>query len=63
MLDILERITRGEGSEEDLLKLERLAVEIQDGSLCNLGKTAPNPVLTTLRFFRDEYLAHINEQR
>jgi len=63
MLDILERITKGEGSEADLLDLERLAIEIQDGSLCNLGKTAPNPVLTTLRFFRDEYLAHINEQR
>ena len=63
MLDILERITRGEGREEDLADLERLAVEIQDGSLCNLGKTAPNPVLTTLRFFRDEYQAHIREQR
>jgi NADH-quinone oxidoreductase subunit F len=63
MLDILERITRGEGREEDLDALERLAVEIQDGSLCNLGKTAPNPVLTTLRFFRDEYEAHIKKQR
>jgi NADH-quinone oxidoreductase subunit F len=63
MLDILERITRGEGREEDLEDLERLAFEIQDGSLCNLGKTAPNPVLTTLRFFRDEYEAHIKEQR
>jgi len=63
MLDILERITRGEGREEDLENLERLASEIKDGSLCNLGKTAPNPVLTTLRFFRDEYLAHINERR
>jgi NADH-quinone oxidoreductase subunit F len=63
MLDIMEGITRGEGREEDLEDLERLAAEIQDGSLCNLGKTAPNPVLTTLRFFRDEYLAHIREQR
>jgi NADH-quinone oxidoreductase subunit F len=63
MLDILERITRGEGRDEDLADLERLASEIQDGSLCNLGKTAPNPVLTTLRFFRDEYEAHIREQR
>jgi NADH-quinone oxidoreductase subunit F len=62
MLDILERMTRGEGREEDLEELERLASEIKDGSLCNLGKTAPNPVLTTLRFFRDEYLAHINRQ-
>jgi NADH-quinone oxidoreductase subunit F len=62
MLDILERITRGEGREEDIENLDRLASEIQDGSLCNLGKTAPNPVLTTLRFFRDEYLAHIRRQ-
>ena len=63
MLHILERITRGEGRGEDLDELERLALDIQDGSLCNLGKTAPNPVLTTLRFFRDEYEAHIKEQR
>jgi NADH-quinone oxidoreductase subunit F len=63
MLNILEQITRGEGREEDLEILERLASEIKDGSLCNLGKTAPNPVLTTLRFFRDEYLAHIKERR
>ena len=63
MLDILDRITIGQGREEDLPALEQLAAEIQDGSLCNLGKTAPNPVLTTLRFFRDEYLDHIREQR
>ncbi len=63
MLDILEQITRGEGREEDLDTLEWLASEIKAGSLCNLGKTAPNPILTTLRFFRDEYLAHIRERR
>lgn len=60
MLIILERITRGEGRVEDLELLEELAENVGRGSLCNLGKTAPNPTLTTLRYFRDEYLAHIN---
>jgi NADH-quinone oxidoreductase subunit F len=63
MLDILERITRGEGRPEDLDRLEELGQDITRGSLCNLGKTAPNPVLTTLRFFREEYEAHIHEKR
>jgi NADH-quinone oxidoreductase subunit F len=63
MLDILERITRGEGTLEDLDRLETLGEDIKAGSLCNLGKTAPNPVLTTLSFFRDEYEAHIREKR
>ena len=63
MLEILERITNGEGKEEDLDKLEDLAKKIQENSLCALGKTAPNPVLTTLKYFRDEYLAHIREKR
>ncbi len=49
----------GEATEEDLQKLERLAYQVKAGSLCGLGQTAPNPVLTTLRYFRDEYLAHI----
>jgi NADH-quinone oxidoreductase subunit F len=62
MLDILEKIVRGQGSLEDIERLEELAAEIRDGSLCNLGKTAPNPVLTTLRFFREEYEEHINEK-
>jgi NADH-quinone oxidoreductase subunit F len=62
MLDLLVKITEGQGEESDLAKLEELAEDIKQGSLCNLGKTAPNPVLTTLRFFRDEYLAHINNQ-
>ncbi|UMZ74143.1 NADH-ubiquinone oxidoreductase-F iron-sulfur binding region domain-containing protein [Natranaerofaba carboxydovora] len=61
MLDILTDITKGEGTLESLELLEELAVDIKDGSLCNLGKTAPNPVLTTLRYFKDEYLAHIND--
>jgi NADH-quinone oxidoreductase subunit F len=63
MLDILERIVTGEGRPEDLDLLDTLAGEVRDGSLCNLGRTAPNPVLTTLRYFRDEYEAHIHEKR
>ncbi len=63
LVDILTRITRGQGEEKDLEKLEDLAQTIQAGSLCGLGQTAPNPVLTTLRYFRDEYEAHIKERR
>lgn len=63
MLDILTGITRGEGDSDTLNLLEELAEDIGDGSLCNLGRTAPNPVLTTLRYFRDEYKAHIEEGR
>jgi len=59
MLDILDRISCGEGKVEDLDELEQLAVHIQEASLCGLGQSAPNPVLTTLRYFRDEYLEHI----
>jgi len=59
MLDILERICAGEGHADDLGALEELAAKVQRGSLCGLGKTAPNPVLTTLRYFRDEYEAHL----
>lgn len=60
MLTILERICNGEGKMEDLETLEILAPKIIKGSLCGLGKTAPNPVLTSLKYFRDEYIAHIN---
>lgn len=63
MLEILERIAEGKGTMEDLDKLEVLAVNIKDTSLCGLGQTAPNPVLSTLRYFRDEYEAHVNEKR
>ncbi len=63
MLEILTRITEGKGQMEDIDKLEELAVNIIKGSLCGLGQTAPNPVLTTLRYFRDEYIAHIQEKR
>jgi NADH:ubiquinone oxidoreductase subunit F (NADH-binding)/(2Fe-2S) ferredoxin/Pyruvate/2-oxoacid:ferredoxin oxidoreductase delta subunit len=62
MLEILERITRGEGRDEDLDTLETLAVNVKKGSLCGLGQTAPNPVLTTLRYFRHEYEAHIRDR-
>ncbi|MDA3817543.1 MAG: NAD(P)H-dependent oxidoreductase subunit E [Prolixibacteraceae bacterium] len=60
MLDIMNRIVEGNGKPADLGELEYLAKWIEKGSLCNLGKTAPNPVLTTLKYFRDEYEAHIN---
>jgi len=63
MLDILEQIKAGQGTLEDLERLVILAQIVKDGSLCGLGQTAPNPVLTTLRYFRNEYLAHITEQR
>ncbi len=59
MLDILERLCRGEGRAEDLADLEALARATRDASICGLGRTAPNPVLTTLRYFRDEYEAHL----
>ncbi len=62
MLDILERIKSGQGEEEDLDRLAELAVTIRNASLCGLGQTAPNPVLTTLRYFRDEYEAHIRDK-
>lgn len=62
LLSILEKIVRGEGSEADLEELERLGRMIQATALCGLGQTAPNPVLSTLRYFRDEYLAHIRDK-
>lgn len=62
MLDILERITRGEGQDGDIDKLQQLAETVRDGSLCALGGTAPNPVLTTIRYFRDEYEGHIKKK-
>ncbi len=60
MLDILENITKGKGKKGDIEELEHLAGWTKKGSLCGLGKTAPNPVLSTLKYFRDEYEAHIN---
>jgi NADH-quinone oxidoreductase subunit F len=63
MVEILERITEGEGTPEDLLALRTLGDTIKRGALCGLGQTAPNPVLTTLRYFRNEYLEHIKDHR
>ncbi len=63
MLEILERITAGEGKENDIELLEELAQKIKNSSLCGLGQTAPNPVLTTIKYFREEYEAHIHEKR
>ena len=62
MLEILTRITEGNGEMDDIDKLEELAKFVQGNSLCGLGQTAPNPVLSTLRFFRDEYVAHIKDK-
>ena len=62
MLEVLERITRGEGQIEDIATLEQLSVQIKEASLCGLGQTAPNPVQTTLKYYRHEYEAHIKEQ-
>ncbi len=63
LLELLERITRGEGKLEDLDEMEELCNYIKANSLCGLGQTAPNPVLSTLRFFRDEYVAHIVDKK
>jgi NADH:ubiquinone oxidoreductase subunit F (NADH-binding)/(2Fe-2S) ferredoxin/NAD-dependent dihydropyrimidine dehydrogenase PreA subunit len=63
MLRILEKIVAGKGEMSDIDLLEDLAVAVKDGSLCGLGKTAPNPVLSTLKYFKDEYLAHIKDKK
>jgi NADH:ubiquinone oxidoreductase subunit F (NADH-binding)/NAD-dependent dihydropyrimidine dehydrogenase PreA subunit len=63
LLDILRRLTKGEGRDGDIEQLEFLSRAVKQGSLCGLGKTAPNPILTSLAYFRDEYAAHIEEGR
>jgi Na+-translocating ferredoxin:NAD+ oxidoreductase RNF subunit RnfB len=63
MHEILNRITEGKGTMEDIDRLEELANMIKDSSLCGLGQTAPNPVLSTLEHFRDEYVAHVVDQK
>ena len=63
MLDMLQKICAGKGEPKDIELLQTLGQQIKAGSLCGLGQTAPNPVLTTLRYFKDEYEAHINEKR
>jgi len=63
LLDILSRITKGEGSREDLSCLKDLSRAVSEGSLCGLGRTAPNPVMTSLKYFEDEYLAHVDHKK
>ena len=63
MYEILDKITKGQGTLEDLDKLEELAYYIKENALCGLGQTAPNPVLSTLRYFRDEYVAHVVDKK
>jgi NADH:ubiquinone oxidoreductase subunit F (NADH-binding) len=62
MLRILDKIKSGNGEEGDIEKLQEIAITVKEGSLCGLGQTAPNPVLTTIRYFRDEYEAHIRDK-
>lgn len=62
MLQLLEKIVSGQGKPSDIDLLEEVAVAVRDGSLCGLGKTAPNPVLSTLKYFRDEYMAHVTDK-
>ncbi len=63
LLEILEKITSGNGTMEDIDRLEELSEYIKSASLCGLGQTAPNPVLSTLRYFRDEYVAHVKDKK
>ena len=63
LLEMLDKITSGNGTLEDLDKLEELCYYIKENSLCGLGQTAPNPVLATLKFFRDEYVAHVVDKK
>ena len=63
MLEILDRITEGNGEPEDIEKLEKLAITIKSASVCGLGQTAPNPVLSTIKYFKDEYVAHIRDKK
>jgi len=63
MLELLEKITAGEGTGEDIELLEEVCLYVKDNSICGLGKSAPNPTLSTLRYFRDEYVAHVEERK
>ena len=62
LLELLDKITKGNGTLEDLDRMEELCLYIKQNSLCGLGQTAPNPVLATLKFFRDEYVAHVKDK-
>ncbi len=63
LLEMLDKVTKGKGTLEDIDRMEELCRYIKDNSLCGLGQTAPNPVLATIKFFRDEYIAHVTEKR
>lgn len=63
MLEILNKITDGTGTEEDIAKLEELCLSVKSSALCGLGQTAPNPILSTLRYFRDEYIEHVRDKK
>ncbi len=63
LYEILDKITKGEGEEGDIEKLEKLCETVTSTSLCGLGQTAPNPVITTLKYYRDEYEAHIRDKK
>jgi NADP-reducing hydrogenase subunit HndC len=63
MLEILEKITNGNGTMEDIENLETLCKNVKASALCGLGQTAPNPILSTLRYFRDEYIAHVQDKK
>jgi ferredoxin len=63
LLEVLTRISNGEGREEDVEFLQELGTAVKDASMCGLGQTLPNPVLSTLRYFRDEYIAHIADKK
>ena len=63
MYEMLTKITEGKATMEDLDKLEKLCYYIKDNALCGLGQTAPNPVLSTMRYFRDEYIAHVQDKK
>jgi len=63
MREILDRFSQGKGSKEEIDALLSLAQAVQDGSLCALGSSAPNPVLTTIRYFKEEYIAHVRDHK
>ncbi|MBQ4145702.1 MAG: NADH-quinone oxidoreductase subunit NuoF [Clostridia bacterium] len=63
LYELLDKITKGQGTMEDLDRLEELCYSIKEGSLCGLGQTAPNPVLSTLKYFKDEYIAHVRDKK
>lgn len=62
LYEMLDKVTKGEGTMEDLDEMEALCHYIKENSLCGLGQTAPNPVLSTLRYFKDEYIAHVRDK-